>query len=185
MSCDDKFDTLIDYLVAHSGVGVAAVPVTPTTQGLVEAQQPGVGVPPYCLTYEDFCAYYAQTDSEETYRVGLTQMSVQDMVAHFEERQDDGWRVAYEQLVLYGVRSGNNVPAKVLLESPAALREFRDKLRYQRARHTAFDNEAGTDTSMLAERGYKTKRQDGAAITLAQNAQIARGMDEIEAVWGH
>lgn len=99
------------------------------------------------------------------------------------------WAATFKQRYLKEVKKAikrnETVPEAVIRQYPEFDRAFTAHARYKKALHTSFANRsAAVDDSMQSERGYKCKRQDGKALTAAQLADIARGMDEIDSVLG-
>lgn len=95
------------------------------------------------------------------------------------------WEKEYRAAVRKAISSGKEVPDTVVAQDTQFGKAVTARQRYEKGRHTSFANQSSAvNTSPQAERGYKAKRQDGKAITPAQLAEIAAGMDEIEQVVG-
>lgn len=94
-------------------------------------------------------------------------------------------RATYVETIKGAIRKSKDVPENVVAQYPEFRRAVDAHARYLKGRRTSFGNRtvAVVDT-MQAVRGYKVKRQDGTMITESQIEEIARGVDEIEAVLG-
>jgi hypothetical protein len=110
-------------------------------------------------------------------------------VARSEAACPEAWerdfRNAYVPMVKEAIKHGHPVPSEVLAQYPEFALAATARARYEKGRRTSFGNKtAGVDYAPQAARGYKVKRQDGKPILPEQMADIARGMDEIEAALG-
>ena len=95
------------------------------------------------------------------------------------------WRDTYIETVKKAISKGEAVPQAVVNQRPEFQKAQDARARYDKGRHTSFANEsAAVDRTMQAERGYKVKRQDGKKITAEQIEEIARGVGELESVFG-
>jgi len=142
---------------------------------------------PHQMLEADFIAHYQEHNGQLRLnygrRRGLTvQGLAQYMVdTHDEQSVEKALRRIYRDLVRAAVKSGQNVPAEVIVQHDELRTAFVNQLRYERGRHTSFDPRAGAITT---GHGYRVKRQDGKEPTPEQVAEIAEGVAEIEAVVG-
>lgn len=90
----------------------------------------------------------------------------------------------YAKALSRALRDGSPL-SKTVEESDAYRKAVENRRRYEKGRHTSFANQsAAVDASMKAERGYKTKRQDGKPMTPEQLADIDAIVTDLESVVG-
>ena len=95
------------------------------------------------------------------------------------------YRHEYMRLVKDAIRRGENVPHFIFVQRIEFQRAFTGRQRYEKGRHTSFANQSiAIDMRLLDTRGIKVKLQNGKPMCVETLAEIARGLDEIEAVVG-
>lgn len=102
-----------------------------------------------------------------------------------EPERESFYRREYMKLVKDAIRRGENVPQSIIAQRVEFERAFTGRQRYEKGRHTSFANQSiAIDTRLLETRGVKVKLQNGKQIRVETLDEIARGLDEIEAVVG-
>lgn len=115
----------------------------------------------------------------------IWQNELEELEAGIPPRRAQQWQREYEAIVKRAIKQGKDVAGEVVARNAEFSQAQKARRRYEKGLQTSFANRsAALDTSMQAERGFKAKRQDGKAITPAQLAEIAAGLDEIEQVVG-
>jgi ADP-Ribosyltransferase in polyvalent proteins len=95
------------------------------------------------------------------------------------------WRDEYVETIRKAISKGIAVPEDVIAQRPEFRKAKTARQTYEKGRHTSFANESvAINAQTVEEHGFKTKRQDGKAITPQQVAEITTGIKEIEKVFG-
>lgn len=100
--------------------------------------------------------------------------------------ENETWyRREYMLLVKDAIRRGEPVPSEIIAQRVEFQRAFTGRQRYEKGRHTSFANASvAVDTRLLTTRGFKAKLQNGKPMLSETMDELARGLDEIEAVIG-
>lgn len=118
-------------------------------------------------------------------RIASTQSILDEVLAGQDQWVRRNLTDQYLKHVTQAIQSDKAVPAEIIAADAALQKAKTDRERYLKGRHTSFANlSAAVDASMLAEGGYKVKRQDGKPIKPEQKAEIAAGVAELESVLG-